>query len=489
MKILLVNPPFHRLKGLKLSYFPLGLGYLGSSLKQAGFDVKLYQAENPRENLARPLLKNKNQLLFHTYKNYQDSLDNTGHPVWNEIAAVMELEKPDLVGVSCMTPYFSSALQVARIAKEVNPACRVVFGGQHPTLKTDEVMAKEHVDFAVRGEGEKTLVQLCRAIDKNESGLETIDGLSFRNGNGPVHNRDRGLIRNLDDLPFPLRTDLVFPELFSPPDLGVVVTSRGCPFECTFCSAKSMWTRKVRFRTTGNIIEELKQMVHSLNLREFFFWDDSFTANRKRVMDLCRAIIDEHLPISWGCTTRLDLIDDELLGLMKKAGCSQMDVGIESGSEPILKKIKKGINLRQINRGLELINRKSIFPTAFFMIGFPEETDRDIQQTFNLMKSIDATLTFSIFTPYPGTELYQDMERDGMVSEITDWSALSHQSPNNFFSRHMDRQTFMERVEEGSRIVDDHNSHFRYKVKYLKNNLGFYLKNPRSMIHKARKYV
>ena len=104
MKILLVNPPFHRLKGLTLSYYPLGLGYLGSSLKQAGFEVKLYQAENPREKLARPLLKNKNQLMFHTYKNYQDSLNNTGHPVWHEIAAVMALEKPDLVGVSCMTP-------------------------------------------------------------------------------------------------------------------------------------------------------------------------------------------------------------------------------------------------------------------------------------------------------------------------------------------------------------------------------------------------
>ena len=350
-------------------------------------------------------------------------------------------------------------------------------------------MSKKDVDFAVRGEGENTMLQLCRALVDGESCLEEIDGLSFRNGNGPVHNRDRDLIRNLDDLPFPLRTDLVFPELFSIPDLGVVITSRGCPFECTFCSAKSMWTRKVRFRSAGNIIEELKQIIHGHHLKEFFFWDDSFTANRKRIMDLCRGIMDENLAISWGCTTRIDLIDDELLGLMKKAGCSQMDVGIESGSEPILKKIKKGINLKQVHRGLELINNNNIFPTAFFMIGFPEETDQDIQQTFHLMNSIDATLTFSVFTPYPGTELYQEMERNGMVSGIEDWSALSHQSPNNFFTRHMDRQRFAERVEEGSRIVDDHNSHFKYKIKYVRNHLGFYMKNPGSMIHKARKYV
>ena len=490
MKILLINPPFNRLKGLKLSCYPLGLGYLGASLKEAGFEVKLYQAENPQEKLVRPLLSNKNQLLLDMYQNYQDALNDTEHFVWDEIAGVIESEKPEVVGISCMTPHFASALQVARITKEVFTDSKVILGGQHPTLLPDKVIINKNIDFVIRGEGERTIVELCRVLAQNDDHFERIDGLSFKTKNGMVHhNKNRALIQNLDEFVFPLRTDLVFPKAFLPPDLGTVITSRGCPFECTFCSAKSMWTRMVRFRTIENIIKELRQLVDNHNLKEMFFWDDTLTANRKHITGLCKKIIDEKLGINWGCNTRIDLIDDELLELMKEAGCSRIDFGIESGSEPILQQIKKGINLKQINRGLRLINDKNIFPTAFFMIGLPDETEEDIQKTFQLMQNIDATVNCSIFTPYPGTELFKQMEHLKMVPANMDWSEISHHSPNNYFSRYIDKKRYLELMEMGAKIVDEHNNHFRFKYKYLKNNLGFYFKNPRFLIYKVRKYI
>ena len=488
MKILLINPPFHRLKGLQKTYYPIGLGYLGSALEKAGFAVKLYQAENPRESLAKIGLKNKNRLMLQMYRKYLQALADDAHPVWREISQVIADESPDMVGVSCMTVYLASALKIAAIVKNNNPHCRVVFGGHHPTLLPDDVLQRPDIDFVVRGEGERTFVELAEALATGGD-LAQIPGLSWRCEDDIKHNPQQELIHDLDSLSPPLRSGLIFPESFSPTDLGVVITSRGCPFSCTFCSAKSMWGRKVRYRSIENVMAEIKMLVNDHRLKEIFFWDDSFTVDRRRTIELCQAIGDEKLGISWACTTRLDLLDDELLAAMKRAGCAQIDVGIESGSEPILQSIKKGVTLALIDRGIELIHKHRIFATAFFMIGFPDETVEDIQRTFALMRKIPATITFSVFTPYPGTELFQYMEKSGLVVDIDDWSKLSHHSPNNYFTRNIDRATFAQLVEQGASIVDEHNNRFIYKYHYLRNNLTFYLKNPRFLIYKMKKYL
>ena len=488
MKILLINPPFHRLKGLQKTYYPLGLGYLGSALEQAGFAVKLYQAENAREPLAKIGLKNKNQLMLQMYRNYLQALNHDEHPVWQEITRVIADEGPDIIGISCMTVYLASALKIAAIVKKQRPSCRIVVGGPHPTLLTDAVLQRPEIDFVIQGEAEATFVELAQALASGND-WQQIAGLSWRSDHGISHNPRRDLIRDLDTLPPPLRSSLVFPESFAPTDLGVVITSRGCPFSCTFCSAKSMWGRQVRYRSIANVMAELKMLVQDYHFKELFFWDDSFTVDRRRTLELCRSIRDEKLGISWGCTTRLDLLDDELLAAMKQAGCAQIDVGIESGSEPILKAIKKGVTLAQIERGIQLIHKHHIFATAFFMIGFPDETVEDIQQTFTLMQTIPATITFSVFTPYPGTELFEYMQASGLVAANSDWSELSHHSPNNYFSRNIDRSTFAQLVEQGASIVDSHNNRFIYKYYYLRDNFAFYLRNPRFLIYKMRKYL
>jgi len=489
MKVLLINPPFNRLKGLKKMFYPIGLGYIGAVLKDNGFEVKIYQVENNRGALAKVSLKNKYQQMFQKYHNYLQALKTDHHYVWNEIREIFRVEKPKVVGISCMTVHLKTGLKMADIIKEMDKECKVVFGGPHPTIIPDDIMQSENVDFAIRGEGEYTMLALCQAIADGAGDLKKIDGLSFKIKNRIIHNSPRKLIKDIDTLPFPLRTNLIFSHLFSPQDLGVMITSRGCPFGCTFCSSRSIWGKKVRYNAVKKIIDEIKLLVSECRTREFFFWDDSFSFNRERIIEICNTLIKEKIEISWGCTTRLDLLDDELLSWMRQAGCSQIDVGIESGSERILKKIRKGIILKQIKQGIKLITDHNIFVTTFFMIGFPDETEEDIRRTFDLIKNVNATVTISLFTPYPGTELFQNLLDIGMVSIKQDWSQISHQSPNNHFTKYIDRNTFRELVKEGMKIVDSHNKLFKFKFNYLRNNLSFYIRNPKYFFNKLKRSV
>lgn len=480
MKVLLIEPPFMRLRRRKTSFFPIGLGYLAAVLAKHSFDVKIYNAEHSDEVFE---VDNDSSgpydALLGQHKYYKQALADNGHLVWREIEATIAAQQPDIIGITSRSAKFPSALKIASIAKQMNPRCQVVLGGPHPTIKPDECITDSNVDLVVRGEGEETFLELCLALEKGQD-YGDIAGLTFIRDGRIVHNERRAFIADLDGLPVPARDLVLFPATYSEADMGALTTSRGCAYKCGYCSAASTWTRKVRNNSVENTIEEIKHIVETYGSKTINFWDDSFTVNRKRILKLCQAIIDSKLDILWTCTTRVDLVDDELLASMKRAGCIRIDLGVESGSDRMLKIIDKGITIEKVKWAIKLIHKHKIQVSAFFMAGFPEETEEDLLQTIDLMKSIKVeTMCLSIFTPYPGTALYDMAQSLGVIPEVTDWADFDHHSPENFFMAKIDREVFKKRVFEMVEIADRHRQpSFQKSLNSLKINSGYYLRNP-----------
>ncbi len=477
MKVLLINPPFQRLKGIRTSYFPLGLGYLAAVLAQRQIDVKIYNAENPSNDECAGL--KSTSFLMAMHNSYLEALKNENHLVWSEVTNVISEFQPDIVGMSVMTSKYSSALEITNICKKINHNIIIIWGGFHPSIRPDEVLSNYNVDFVVRGEGERTLTELVGSISECNKNYHEIDGLSFRKDGVIIHNKPRSLIQNLDEIPAPARNLSLKDKLYSPKDLNMLISSRGCPFRCTYCGASNIWGRMVRARSSGNVIKEMEDMIEQFGIREFYFVDDSFTVNRARVIELCEVIRRKGLDITWRCATRVDLIDTELIKEMKKAGCSGLHLGIETGSQRMLKCIKKGITLDQVKNAIQILRKNRMDWRAYFMVGFPQETIEDIKETMKFMKEIDPpAIDLSIFTPYPGTELFEDVMRLGFMPENPDWSQFDHQSPDNYFTKNIARNEFEEIVKQLSGEVDKLNNRFSALARRALGRSHYYWKHP-----------
>ena len=491
MKILLINPPFQRLKSIKAVYFPLGLGYLASVLEQNSFDVKIYNAEIPREQTHH---HGTITSLLQEHHQYIEALSDNSHPVWKEIQSVLSNYQPDIVGISVMTAKYGSALKISNLCKEYRSDCLVIWGGPHPTVQPENVLRIPSIDFVVRGEGEGTLLELSQLIAQRKHNdpltLQKVLGLSFKDKETVIHNSSRPLLDNLDQLPYPAHHLAINQFLYSTDEMSNLLTSRGCPFNCAYCAACSIWGRGVRFRSVTNVINEIKHIKERYRVLNFNFWDDSFTVNRRRTIELCQAMIKERLNIAWNCSTRADLIDEELVRIMKKAGCYNMDIGIESGSPRMLKLIRKGISLEDIAKMEIILKKYGLAWGAFFMIGFPEETREDIQKTLDLIKNVRASsVNLGVFTPYPGTELYETTKRLGLISDNYDWSRISHQSSENYFIKDISREEFQAISFEAARLIDAHNSSLHNILKRVKSRFLFYLQHPLLFIQKVKRFL
>jgi radical SAM superfamily enzyme YgiQ (UPF0313 family) len=461
MKILLVAPPYHRLIGLHDSYLPLGLAALAAYLEQRGHTVRIYNTENCSEDLCLKWSDlHINNKLLHQHKYYGMILNNYDYYVWREIETVLREFSPDILGITTMTAKLASSWKIASIAKQVSPQCSVVLGGPHPTIAPESCFQSPAVDYVIRGEGEKTIEELSNLLQREElSRLDFIDGLSFRAGALIKHNKDRALTTDLDEFPMPARHLSLFPHLYDSNCMGHLTTSRGCPYLCGFCGAQNIWTRKVRYRSIPSVLQEIESMMEIHGIRSFYFWDDSFTVNKARLKRLCEEFLHRNYNISWGCTTRVDLIDPETLDVMVRAGCTSIDVGIESGSPRMLNQINKGITVEMAEVAIRLVRERGIACNAFFMIGFPQETEDDVRLTMDLMSSLEMSrICFSVFTPYPGCELYDTAAAMGLLNQNMDWSKYSHHSPNNHFIQNIPADVFANLLEECVELVDAKNN-------------------------------
>ena len=489
MKTLLIYPPFHRLHNLPNRFFPIGLGYLAGALKAKGHTAAIYNAENYDDH--EPLREGRSHSdTYHQFDAYQRALDDPDHYVWKEVREVIANYKPDIVGIttkSCMIP---SAQIVSRIAKEVDPRITVVWGGPHASIAPDETMSFANVDFVARHEGEETIVEFVEMMKSGQKNWETIDGLVWRDGTGQVvHNKLRINMPEINSVPLPDKKADLFPNRYQPNHYGVMFTSRGCPWPCTFCDSRGVWTRKIRYRSPENVLQEMEHLYNDYGVRDFYFWDDTFTPNRKlsvRVFEqMIAAFPAKNRPITWQATTRCDCVDDELAAMMKQSGCRLLTYGIETGSPSMMDILRKGITHDKVFRCQEVMEKADITWDAFFMIGFPDDTPKTILETRDLIRKLKCrSVAISIFTPYPGLEIFERAKRYGLIKEPIEWRNFSHQSPMNHFVKDIAKEDFHRLAHEFLTEVDHLNAQ-RYRMERLR----YYAKNPKKILEKIWRTV
>jgi radical SAM superfamily enzyme YgiQ (UPF0313 family) len=440
------------------------LGYVASALVDDGHDVRIYDAE------WGPDFPEKMQIPDHpltdmalNWHRYFDALEDPRHEIWQEVESVVRKHQPEAIGITCRVLDLASALRIARIARSVNDRIIVVLGGPATSTCTDAIFQDENVDFAVRGEGEITAVELLRAVQQPAPPLEEVAGLSFRGPGGMVHNPDRPLITDIDALPYPARdlllhTDQV-PQRKLQHMMGEMVSSRGCPYRCTFCAVKAVWgSPRVRVRQPEDVVAEVIHQRDTYGARFITFWDDLFTTTRRRTAAICNLLIEHQVKLPWLCLVRADTVDHELLSLMKRAGCVQVQMGVESGSDRILDKMRKGVTVEQIKSAAAVIREAGIPLHAFLLIGVPTETREEMDATLRLIPEIEPEyVELSVFAPYPGSPLSDELLEAGRLSE-RDWLTADFLNVDRCHTGTMSASEFRAYALDCLKVCDDYNA-------------------------------
>ena len=345
--------------------------------------------------------------------------------VWTELKKAISKKNPDIVGATAYTYTFPEAVKVMKIAKHVNPDILTVLGGPHVTFTDNETLTTfPQVDVVVRGEGEYTMLELLKAYNKKND-FKKVKGISFRKNKKIVKTASRPLITNLDVLPFPARHLVSMSRYREIENSTTMISSRGCPFNCIFCSSRAMWGSKIRMRSPKNVIDEMEQLVEEYHFNIINFADDVFTYDKKRTIKMCEEIKKRGVDVAWECSTRIDLLSKELLRRMKAAGCTAIFLGIESGCQKVLQRIRKDTRLEQARKVAEWTRELGIKARLSFMLGCPGENLETVQKTLHFAKELGelsgGTIGFSMLKAYPGTELFKNPKKYGITFIDKDW--------------------------------------------------------------------
>ena len=348
---------------------------------------------------------------------YCSRIANLSKSGWKEIEGLLKSERPDILGISQFTHNRFESLKLATIAKKVEPACFVVFGGPHATHRAREILAANRaVDAVVLGEGEETFLELAGYLATGKTSLENIRGIAVRRGNDVLMTPSRAPRADLDNLPLPAayydNSFAVDPRR----QLEFIITSRGCPAACRFCSSPRFWGKTLRFRSPQSIVDEIRFIRDKYGLLYFSLRDDTFTADRERVMAFCRLLLREKIYILWNCQSRVNAVDAEMLLMMKRAGCECVQFGVESGSRSVLKALGKNITPEQVKAAALAVRRAGINLSVYLITGVPGETEEDLKATCRLIEEIKpADGQISPLAYYPGTALFEKGVVSGAV--------------------------------------------------------------------------
>lgn len=398
MKVLLIKPNYN----IHINTPPLGLGYLASALRKAGHDVSIMDCMNE------------------------------GYQVDDAVNKIVK-DKPDAIGISMMSPSHNVVKQLVSVLKS-KLGVPIILGGPHATSMPQFVLEEINADFIVMGEGETTITDLVENIGEEER-IKLMKGIAYRDGNSIKVNPSRELIKDIDKIPFPA-WDLMPPARYkSTPVLSSaekfpiaqMMTSRGCPYKCTYCASHITWSYKWRKRCAGNIVDEIEMLIKDFGVKEIHLNDDNFTLSREYATGVCEEILRRKIKISWQCPNgvRIDHLDKELLAAMKKAGCHTIAFGIESGSQDILNNVKKSLDLNLAYNVIKNASRLGMTTFGFFVFGLPGETKHTIRQTIDYAKRLPLDRAwFFILAPMPGSELFSYYLRETPLHKIN-WDNLN----------------------------------------------------------------
>ncbi len=377
---------------------PLGILYCAGVLKEGGIEVSLL--DQPAKGF---------------------SLNQTVN--W------VKKEDPDILGFSVLLSTAKQAPKMAERIKAENPDITIVFGSHHSTFNAERILKKyPFVDTVVRGEGEHTSLEIARCLEKQRE-LDKVEGITFRKNGRIISNPDRPLNRDVDALPFPDRdlagvqyVSTIFGAKINTKKFTTILSSRGCPFNCSFCGIRKFTRRAWRPRSVENVMTEL-EYLQSEGYEQFLFADDNFTLNAKRVSKLCRSIKKAGMDIEWFCDSRVDHVSYDMFREMVNAGCRCLFFGIESGNQRILDYYKKGITPEQSEKAVRKARRAGIdIIVGSFIVGAPDETQREIINTLQFANKLDIDVPdVNILGAHVGTDIWNELVAKGFLDEEKQW--------------------------------------------------------------------
>jgi anaerobic magnesium-protoporphyrin IX monomethyl ester cyclase len=397
--VTLVNPPSP--SGAPPSLFiPLGIGYLAAVLEKNQYEVNVIDCQALR-------------------------------PTRNQLKAELIKSHPDVVGVTSATLTYKPALEIMKTAKEALSNCLLILGGPHVTVLDEQTLNEApEADIIVRGEGEQTMLELADLVSRsNLKNIQEVEGITFRRNDKIVRNKDRAFIQNLDELPHPayehfqLSKYKLSGKMYLP-----IITSRGCPFQCTFCLASKMCGKRFRTRSPKKVVDELEWLrdVHGADV--FAFYDDTFTFDIKRAYEICEEMKNRGFDLPWDCRTRVDRISTEILSKMRDTNCQLIHFGVESGSQKMLSAMKKGTTVEQNERAIRWAKEVGVSVAISVVVGYPGETADMLKQTFDFIRKTGPDYVYVCQAiPYPGTELL-DLLRELGWEVSTEWNHYDEQS-------------------------------------------------------------
>lgn len=390
MKILFFTAPWEYGGEDVQNIYPLGLAYLGAVLEEKGYKVNAFNFSN---------------------KSWVKEEGN--------IREIIKKENPDVVGVSVMSNNRISSFRLLKMAKEINKKIVTLSGGVHTSFMYNQILENyPEVDFAVLGEAEETIVELMNAIKKKKTSneLRKIKGLAFRHKGEIIKTEVRQRIKDLDKLPIPKHE--YFKDQIYRYKMAYIITSRGCPFNCKFCPSSAYWGRMVCQRSAKNVLNEIKYVIKEFpGLERIYFCDDEFILDKKRIIDLCRMILEEHINIKWECIGRATSVSDELIKWMREAGCAEISFGVESGSQKLLDNINKKVKVAEIIEAYEICHRNGLRTNVMLISGLPGENSETVKETIKLVKKVRCVGEPSILQIYPGTEIYELAKKHGLLDD------------------------------------------------------------------------
>lgn len=450
-RVLLIEPPFAAFMGLSRWFFPMGLAVLANSLRRDGHDVLVYDLDHIESDTRYSYSE-----MLDAFESYLQNVNNIQHSAYHSLNRVVKDFLPDLVGISCMSVKLPAVLAVASMVKSI-AGMPVVCGGPHASELPEDVLKSPDIDYVCRHDGRVAISMLVDFLaGDNVHTVQDIPNLSYKTADGRyVHNPNAyNMGRHRDWLP--ARDLLSASARYSSRDMGMVMSSIGCPFQCSFCS--KMLGNQVYYRDTGEVRREIDILTDQYDVSFLQFKDDSLGVQRDRVHELCSYIRNKKEIEGWECITRIDLADDDLLVMLKRSKCTRIKVGVESGSDRILHRINKKITADQVVEFSRRAKRVGLKWSAYYMIGFPDETEGDVAATLKLIEESQSDhVSVSIFTPYPGSLDYNRLRDSGRLAKSVDWSRFDPYCLEPQFERAMPHERFVETVRNVMAFVDDYN--------------------------------